>query len=258
MIKLKSLITENNTRINTFKKELKDFIQRWRKAPEGSYEKNHLMDLIKLAVAEIQKEKKKTTPEREYEFDKDEFMKHHYTGFIGSDAYKNYEQESGLSWLGNKSKYPKLLHKGTYGPFEVEFRQTGQKNQYVQHDKDGEIIRFPNGDIGYMTPDEIKKENLPEYDTSIVAFIGDKPVGFAGDEFGAVGVWVEGPYQKLGIGTDLLDKHIEQRPSVKSGKGKIGQMTHKGIAMTKKYYDLMAKRHGANWFQKLKQKHPNA
>ena len=248
---------ENNIRINTFKKELKDFIAKWRKTPEG-YEKDRLMNLIKIAVAEIQKEKKKTTSQREYEFDKDEFMKHHYTGFIGSDAYKSYEKEGGLSWLGNKSKYPVLLDKGKYGNYEVEFRQTGERNKYIHHDEKGDILRLPNGDLVYMTPDEIKQQNLPEFETSIVAFIGDKPVGFAADEFGAVGVWVEGPYQKLGIGTDLLDKHIEQRPSVKSGRGKIGQMTHKGMAMTRKYYDLMAKRHGQNWFQKLKQKQQNA
>ena len=256
MINLKSIVLEN-TRINTFKKELTDLIKRWRKAPEGGYDKKHLMDLIKLALIEIEKEKHKSPSQREYEQDKEEFFNHHYTGFIGSDAYKNYEKEGGLSWLGSKSKYPKLLDRGTYGNYEVEFRQTGEKNQYTQHDANGEIVRYPNGDIGYMTPDEIKKANLPEYNTSIVAFVGDKPIGFAGDEFGAVGVWVEGPYQKLGIGTDLLDKHIEQRPTVKSGRGKIGQMTNKGISMTKKYYDLMAKRHGVNWFQKLKQKQQN-
>ena len=36
-----------------------------------------------------------------------------------------------------------------------------------------------------------------------------------------------------------MEKHIEQRPEVKSGKSKIGQMTPDGQKLTMKYYDKM-------------------
>ena len=89
------------------------------------------------------------------------------------------------------------------------------------------------------------------YET-VVAFVGDKPIGLASNEFGAVGVWVEGPYQKAGIGTDLLAMHIEQRPRMKSGKGKIGQATNSGVNLMRAYYRKMSKKHGTDWFKKLR------
>lgn len=39
----------------------------------------------------------------------DDFIAHHKTGDIPSSAYSRYEREGGLSWLGNKSKYPIFL-----------------------------------------------------------------------------------------------------------------------------------------------------
>lgn len=186
------------------------------------------------------------------EGDKEDFMSHHKTGHISSDAYKRYEEEGGLSWLGNPAKYPKLLDKGMYGPYEVEFRQSGEKNQYVKHDADGNLIRLPDGNVLMMSPEEIRSENLPEEDESIVAFVDGKPIGLVSNEFGAVGVFVEKAYQKLGIGTDLLEKHIEQRPRIKSGSGKIGQMTYAGEKLTAAYYEKMRRKYGEDWFEKLK------
>jgi hypothetical protein len=68
---------------------------------------------ILLLAAEIKRERAKG-PE---ELDMDAFLSHHYTGHIGSTAYKRYQQEGGLEWLGSKSKYPILLHQGKYGPY---------------------------------------------------------------------------------------------------------------------------------------------
>lgn len=189
-----------------------------------------------------------------YEDDKEEFLKHHYTGYIQPDAYKKYEKEGGLAWLGNKSKWPMLLDTETHGPYEVEFRQKREKLQYAKRKPDDEYehVRDENGNVIYLSPEEMKAENLPEYDTTIVAFVNDKPIGFVSDEFGAVGVWVEASYQKIGIGTSLLEKHMEQRPNMKSGKGKIGQMTPAGRQMVSKYYDKMSAKHGKDWFQKLR------
>ena len=155
--------------------------------------------------------------------------------------------------MGDKSKYPVLLHKGKYGPFDVEFRQTGQLNQYVKTDDKGDIVRLNGGkDVQYMTPEEIKAAQLATHDESIVAFVGEKPVGFASNEFGAVGVWVEGPFQKVGIGTDLLDMHIQLRPRVAAGKSKIGQATYAGISLMKAYHRKMSKKHGTGWFRQLR------
>lgn len=245
-------ITENNDRINSFKKELKDFIKKYRESDHPS-DKEHLARLIKIAREEIEVEKKKTPDQRAHEFDRNQFMKHHYTGHIGSDAYRNYEKEGGLKWLGDKSKWPELLDKGQFGPFFVEFRQRGEKNEYVTHDENGEIKRLPNGDPIYMTDAEKRAENLPLKDTSIAAFVNDKPIGLASNEFGTVGVWVEGPYQKQGIGVALMSKHIEQRPDVQSGRNKIGQMTNAGYNMTQRYYEKLTKKYGPGWFQKWKQ-----
>jgi len=89
---------------------------------------------------------------------------------------------------------------------------------------------------------------------TVVAFIEDKPVGFAANEFGAVGVWVEKPYQRLGIGSDLGVFHIKQRQRILQGKDKLGQMTDAGIHLTKKIYDKLAKIYGDDWFERMKQK----
>ena len=201
-----------------------------------------------MLAAEIKREKAKS-PE---ELDRDAFLRHHYTGYISSDAYGQYKKEGGLSWLGDKSKYPILLHGGKYGPFDVEFRQTGQVNRYTKTDSNGDIVRDANGIAMDMTPEEIKSDGLAEYDETVVAFVGNKPVGFASNEFGAVGVWVEEAFQKVGIGTDLMDMHIELRPRVKTGKSKIGQATNAGISLMKAYHRKMSRKHGTGWFGQLK------
>lgn len=186
--------------------------------------------------------------------DKEKFFKHHYTGFIGSNAYVQYEKPGGLAWLGHPSKYPLLLATKQHGPFKVEYRQNGEKNQYVKTDPNDDLkhVRDEHGELVFMTDAEIRAENLPVYDTLIVAFVGEKPVGHASNEFGAVGVWVEKEFQRVGIGSDLMILHLKQRPSVLFGKGKIGQMTDAGIAMTKKAYDKLEKEYGEDWFEKMR------
>lgn len=248
MIKLRTLLMES--RLEKLYKELNDHARNYNiaKAAGNDWQMEDSKKKVLMLAAEIKREKAKS-PE---ELDRDAFLGHHYTGFIGSSAYQQYQAEGGLSWLGKKSKYPVLLHRGKYGKFDVEFRQTGETNQYVKTDANGDIVRDMNGKAQMMTPEEIKAEGLAEHDESIVAFVGDKPVGFASNEFGAVGVWVEGPFQKVGIGTDLLDLHIELRPGVKSGKTKIGQATDAGISLMKAYHRKMSKKHGTGWFKQLR------
>jgi hypothetical protein len=251
MIKLRTLLENSlETHLSRLENELKDYIREYRKGKEtgNADQMAYSKKFILMLAAEIKKEKVKS-PE---ELDRDAFLGHHYTGYIGSDAYRRYEKEGGLSWLGSKSKYPVLLHRGKYGQFDVEFRQTGQVNKYAKTDANGDAVKDVNGEILTMTPEEILVDGLPPTDTSVVAFVNDKPIGFSGNEFGAVGVWVEGPYQRVGIGTDLMDFHIEQRPTIKSGKDHIGQATDKGISLMKSYHRKMSKRHGTGWFKQLR------
>lgn len=247
-IMLKILLLES--RLDKMYEELKEHVRNYKIAKQAGneWQAEDCKKKIRLIMTAIMREKKKG-PE---ELDRDAFLSHHYTGYIASDAYSQYEKEGGLSWLGEKSKYPVLLHKGKYGQFDVEFRQTGQLNQYVKTDANDDIVRTADGQVVFMSPEEIKAAQLATHDESIVAFVGDKPVGFASNEFGAVGVWVEGAFQKVGIGTDLLDMHIQLRPRVASGVGKIGQATNAGISLMKAYHRKMSKKHGTGWFRQLR------
>ena len=245
MIKLQLLI-EQNEKMARLDRVADELFQLWRKMPEGDRKEK-----LKQRIDAIGRKRDRIRDYDEYEGDKHAFMKHHYTGHIPSNAYDRYEKEGGLSWLGDKSKYPILLSSGKFKDFDVEFRQSGERLKYTKQ-VNGEHVRDANNEIVLMSPEEIKAEGLPEFCTTIVAFVNDKPVGLASNEFGAVGVWVEGPYQKSGIGTELLDLHIQQRPTFKTKQGKIGQMTIAGQSLTAKYYDRMVARHGKGWFKKLK------
>jgi hypothetical protein len=66
--------------------------------------------------------------------------------------------------------------------------------------------------------------------------VNDKPIGLASNEFGTIGVWVEGLYQKLGIGSDLMVMFMKQNPKFLNGQKKIGQMTPAGENMSRSAY----------------------
>ena len=166
----------------------------------------------------------------------DDFIAHHKTGDIPSSAYSRYEREGGLSWLGNKSKYPIFLLAKKYGSYTVEFRMRGEKLSYTATDEHGNALYGSDGMAMTMTDDAIKKRGLPTHDETIVAFADEKPIGLASNEFGTVGVWVEGPYQKLGIGSDLMAMFMKQGPRFLSGGSKIGQMTSAGENMSRAAY----------------------
>lgn len=165
-----------------------------------------------------------------------DFLRHHKTGTIPSHAYSDYEKEDGLAWLGTKSKYPVLLLARPYGSHMVEFRKSGEKLNYTDEDEQGEILRGANGLALRMSDDKIKSLGYPTHDETIVAFVNDKPIGFASNEFGTIGVWVEGLYQKLGIGSDLMVMFMKQNPKFLNGQKKIGQMTPAGENMSRSAY----------------------
>lgn len=177
----------------------------------------------------------------------DEFMKHHKTGWIPSDAYERYEADGGLSWLGPKSKYALLVSSKKYGEDTIEFRKKDEKLKYTATDKDGDIVRDEKGMATYMTDDEIAKEGLATHEQTIVAFAGDKPIGMASNEFGTIGVWVEKSYQKKGIGSDLMVMFMEQNKKWMKGTSKIGQMTNAGENMSRSAYRKLAKKYGPDF-----------
>jgi GNAT superfamily N-acetyltransferase len=158
----------------------------------------------------------------EKEFDR------HYTGAISEDAYENYKKPGGLSWLGGKEKYPILLLEKD----GIEYRQSGEKLKYTYYDYEtGEHRRDSKGGLIYKPDEELIAEGTPLYDTGIIAFAGESPIGLASNEFGAVGIWVEEEYQHKGIGVTLLDEHMKQRKA----STKIGQMTSSGKNMTRSW-----------------------
>jgi len=174
------------------------------------------------------------------------FVDYHRTGNIASDAYDTYATEEGVSWLGEKSRYPLLVKKDKYGDEVMEFRRENKKLKYVRTDEDREIIRDDKGMATYMSDEEIQENKLPPYETSIVVFNSkDKPIGWASNEFGSDGVWVIKDYQGRGIGTDLLH---EFRKQFRPGR-RIGQMTSGGENMTRAYHKKLveeALREGKN------------
>ena len=133
-----------------------------------------------------------------------EFADYHNTGFIPSHAYENYKTVEDISWLGPKSKYPILHSAKQFGDKTIEFRMDGEKLKYVAHDADGNILRDERGLATYDTDEQIADAGRPTHDTTIVAFDGDIPVGWASDEWGTDGIWVVEDYQRLGIGVYLL------------------------------------------------------
>lgn len=115
---------------------------------------------------------------------------------------------------------------------KITFRQSGERNRYVAHGEDGEIRRDADGSAVMMTPEEIEAKGLPAACTSVYAYDGPHCVGYACNEFGAVGVYVEQNYQRQGIGKELLRLYLKQyRREVR-----LGQMTPAGEQLTRSYY----------------------
>lgn len=154
------------------------------------------------------------------------FCKLHHTGYIPSPAYERYEETGGLAWLGKPEKYAILRETRQHGNLTVEYRMKDEWLDYVKIDADGEIVRGRDGMALMMSMDEKKAAGLALKDQTIVAFVGDEPVGHVSNELGAVGVWVEARVQKKGIGSRLLVSYLLDNPT-----SQIGQMTNAGENM---------------------------
>jgi len=167
-----------------------------------------------------------------------EFINRHYTGRIREGAYEQYETREGISWLGDKSKYPVLHSKKQFGDKVIEFRQSGKKNKYVQTDEEDEIIRDSSGLATYMTDDQIKEKGYSPYETTIVAFDEQGPIGWVENSFGVPGVFIIKEMQGRGIGTYLLSEWMKLR----SSKQRLGQMTNAGENMSRSYHKQLVQR----------------
>lgn len=156
------------------------------------------------------------------------FMQHHFTGFIGNEAYKTYLINYKIS------AYPKLLKSFVDKAGEtIELRQDGSINKYVKKDENDEICRDNQGLALYLSDEEVLKRGLPLYSTTIVAFnSSQESVGLASDEFGADGIWVNPNYQNRGIGLALLTTFRTQF----SEDRQMGQMTEAGMHLARMYY----------------------
>jgi GNAT superfamily N-acetyltransferase len=117
------------------------------------------------------------------------------------------------------------------GTTQISFRQTGKKSRYVRTDTNGDVVRI-NGEAGYFTDEEVLEKGYPLYDDTVYAFDGPNCVGYASNEFGAVGIFVERNYQRQGIGKELLRLYQSQFKKEK----KLGQMTPAGENLTRSYF----------------------
>jgi len=183
------------------------------------------------------------------------FMDYHRTGSISSNAYQKYSDREGIAWLGGKDKNPVLHSKKIIDGKEIEFRQSGEKSEYVKTNDQDEIVRDSNGMAIYMSDEEVLEQGLNLYETSMVAYDEQGPIGWVSNEFGAPGVWVIDEYQKKGIGTYLLSEWMKKRkPSQK-----IGQMTQQGYNMTLAYHRQLiqkARREGKSIPPEVLQSYP--
>lgn len=171
-----------------------------------------------------------------WQMTEDEFLKHHYTGFIPSDAYKNYETSTGINFI-KKSNYPHLYDTQNIDGKKIEYRMQSRDLQFVKNDKEGNIIRDDKGMAVFLTKQEMLEQGYPTESHEIAAFTDDQPIGFASDEFGSTGVWVIKDMQNKGIGTKLLYDFRKLNPHMQSRK--LGQMTNAGYNLARKYHQKL-------------------
>ena len=188
---------------------------------------------IKLRSFKILDMLREPQKKEEWQMTKDAFIRYHKTATLPEETYEE-ETVKDFEWLGKKEQRPKFIrtYKAKNGE-NIELRQSFEKLEYTKTDEEGQIIRDEKGHALCLTDKEMQEENLPFYDTTVVAFnIKGQPIGYASNEFGADGVWVAREYQKQGIGVELL---IELRKQFAPTR-RIGQMTYVGEKMALAYH----------------------
>ena len=174
-----------------------------------------------------------------WEQTQNDFMAQQYTGHIQSDAYKQYGTSEGI-WFIKKEKYPILVDTLNIDNQQVEVRQDDEHLKYTKwgprrfkfgdDEWDGEdIMRDEKGLALYLTDDEAAAKGYPIKSANLAAFVGDVPIGYASNEFGAIGIWVVNNWQRKGLGTYLSKKFMDLNPRL----NQIGQMTDAGKNLAK-------------------------
>ena len=74
----------------------------------------------------------------------------------------------------------------------------------------------------------------------MAAFVGDKAIGYAGDEFGATGVYVAREFQRHGLGLTLFKTYLEKSGRLAKGR-QIGQMTGAGQELLRALHRQLVK-----------------
>jgi 2'-5' RNA ligase len=126
-----------------------------------------------------------------------------------------------------------------------------------------DYVRDEHGDLVYLTPEEMKAKGLSPTTYTVGAFVGDKAVGYAGDEFGASGVYMARGYQHHGLGLALLKTYLEKSGRLAKGR-QIGQMTNAGEnvvralhrQLVKEAASKVQKRQGKLWDESKHPRHP--
>lgn len=147
--------------------------------------------------------------------------------------YEEYEQEAkrlgttpmmaGIDLGWDSEAYRKLKE------FDKRYRESGEEN-----------VRDAQGNLVYLTPEEMQAKGLPAVGYTVGAFVGDKAIGYAGDEFGASGVYLAREYQKHGLGLTLFKTYLEKSGRLAKGR-QIGQMTPSGQMLVRALHRQLVK-----------------
>ncbi len=171
--------------------------------------------------------------------DEDQFIEQHKTGHIPNDAYRTMFKDP---WIvpNYQERYPILLETKNMKGVVVEFRQSGERLKYVKYTPEDEIVRDDQGMAVMQTEEEMRANGLHLTDTTVAAFVGNREVGCASDEWGADGVFVDPEFKRLGIGVHLLYLFRKQfKP-----ERQMGQMTHAGEQLARAYYQKHGRQAG--------------
>lgn len=164
-----------------------------------------------------------------------QFLDYHKTGTISDSAYDRMTgTEGGMSYI-RPGDFNENHGEHEVNGKKVQIKIKREKNKYVKHDDNDDIMRDEKGDAIMMTDKEIEKAGLPAQAVTVAAFDDGKPVGYSGDEFGATGVYVANTHHKHGLGVKLLDTYMRESGRLQNGM-KIGQMTSAGRSVVRAWH----------------------
>ena len=136
-----------------------------------------------------------------------------------------------LEWMGPPGDKVKIGDKDFRGT-EVSFYRSVEPLQYVKRNDEGNIERDPEtGKATYLSEEEMRKEGLPLFETTVSAYVDDTPIGSVANEWGATLVQVAKEHQRKGIGKFLSKLWRKAYPFRTSGG-----FTDKGLSTFKRVH----------------------